>query len=256
MRALLAFMKKEWLEQLRAGRVMILSILFVLLGVMNPAVAKMTPWLMDMLSDSLAQSGMVITEVTVTAMDSWVQFFKNIPMGLIAFVLLESSIFTKEYESGTLILALTKGLDRRTVIIAKTGILAIFWTVCFWSCFGITYLYNDFYWDNSVAQHLLFSCVCWWLFGVLTLCIVVLFSAAARSNSTVLLGTGGVVFAVYLTELLPKCRKYLPTLLMDGNSLIYGLKEPADYTTAIVVTAATCIVCLAASIPMLNKRQL
>ena len=77
MKSLLAFIKKETMEQFRSGRLMILGILFVLLGVMNPAVAKITPWLLEILADSLAESGMTVTPVTVSAMDSWVQFFKS-----------------------------------------------------------------------------------------------------------------------------------------------------------------------------------
>ena len=118
MKTLIAFTKKEFMEQRRSGKLLFLTILFVLFGIMNPAIAKLTPWLMEMFADSLAQSGMTVTDVTVTAMDSWVQFFKNIPMALIAFVLLEGSIFTKEYQAGTLILSLTKGLPRKTVVIS------------------------------------------------------------------------------------------------------------------------------------------
>ena len=54
MKALIAFLKKELLEQLRTGRLMLLSILFVLFGIMNPAVAKLTPWLLEVMADSLA----------------------------------------------------------------------------------------------------------------------------------------------------------------------------------------------------------
>lgn len=36
-------MKKEWMEQVRSGRLLILVIIFILLGIMNPAVAKLTP---------------------------------------------------------------------------------------------------------------------------------------------------------------------------------------------------------------------
>ena len=92
MKSLIAFMKKEIMEQIRSGKVMILGILFVMFGVMNPAVAKLTPWLMEIFAESLEGSGIIITEVTVTALDSWMQFYKNIPMALIAFVLLQSSI--------------------------------------------------------------------------------------------------------------------------------------------------------------------
>ena len=80
MKRFLAFLKKEIMEQFRSGKLLFLGILFVLFGIMNPAVAKLTPWLLEVMADSLAQSGMTITQVTVSAMDSWVQFFKNIPI--------------------------------------------------------------------------------------------------------------------------------------------------------------------------------
>ena len=63
MKSLIAFTKKEVTEQIRLGKLMILTILFVLFGVMNPAVAKLTPWLLEIMSDSLAESGMTITGV-------------------------------------------------------------------------------------------------------------------------------------------------------------------------------------------------
>lgn len=256
MRALLAFMKKEWMEQIRSGRLMILGILFVLLGIMNPAMAKLTPWLLEVMADSLAQAGMTVTAVTVSAMDSWVQFFKNIPMGLLAFILLESSIFTKEYQSGTLVLALTKGLDRYKVVVSKAAVLVILWTACCWLCFGITYGYNAYFWDNSAAQNLIFSVFCWYLFGLWTIMLTTLFSALAKSNTGVLTGTGGAVLTVYLVGLFPKLKEYSPSTLMDGNSLIYGIAHMEAYTASILVTVILSFLCFAVSIPILNKKQI
>ena len=256
MKTLIAFTKKEFMEQRRSGKLLFLTILFVLFGIMNPAIAKLTPWLMEMFADSLAQSGMTVTDVTVTAMDSWVQFFKNIPMALIAFVLLEGSIFTKEYQAGTLILSLTKGLPRKTVVISKAIILALFWTVGYWLCFGITYGYNAYFWDNGIAQNLLFSCVCWWLFGLWILALMILFSCLFASGSGVLLGTGGVALGCYLLGLLPKISKYLPAKLTDGNPLIHGIAETRDYYPALIITGCLYIVCFLAGIAVFNKKQL
>lgn len=256
MKSLFAFLKKEAVEHLRTGRLMILSILFVLFGIMNPAVAKLTPWILEAFADSLAESGMVITNVKVSAMDSWVQFFKNIPMALIAFVLLESAIFTREYQSGTLVLSLTKGLARYKVVISKAFILAVLWSVCYWLCFGITYGYNAYFWDNSIAKNLTFSVVCWWLFGVTVIALMVLFSTVAKSNTGVLLGTGGVILASCMIGLLPKYGKYLPTYLADGNSLIYGLAENRTYIPSLIIAVTVSIICFAVSIPLFNKRRL
>ena len=256
MRSLLAFMRKEGTEHIRSGKLVILGLVFVLFGIMNPAVAKLTPWMLEMMADSLAESGMTVTDVTVSALDSWVQFFKNIPMALIVFILMESSIFTKEYQTGTLVLSLTKGLVRHRVIVAKTAILTGLWTVCYWMCFAITYGYNAYFWDNAVAQNLGFSVVCWWLFGLWVIALMILLSMVFNSNTGVLVGTGGVVFAAYLVGLIPKAGKYLPTFLTDGNALIYGAADVDTYTAAIVITLVTGFIWIAASIPVFNKKQL
>ena len=256
MRSLLAFTKKEITEQARTGKLLFLSILFVLFGIMNPAVAKLTPWLMEQMADSLADMGMNITEVTVTAMDSWVQFFKNIPMALIAFVLLESNIFTKEYRSGTLILSLTKGVARWKVVVSKTVVLTVLWTAGYWLCYVITYAYNAYYWDNSIAQSLTFSAMVWWIFGLWVIALMVLFSTLSTANTGVLVGTGGVVLVSSLVGMIPKITKYLPTMLTDGNSLIYGTKNPVDYTAALVVACVITAASFAVSLTLFNKKQL
>ena len=256
MKTFLAFMKKEWMEQLRSGRLMILGIVFVLFGIMNPAVAKLTPWLFEIMADSLEESGMIVTAVEVDAVDSWIQFFKNVPMALIVFVLLQSSIFTKEYQSGTLVLALTKGLHRYKVLFSKAAVLVLLWTVFYWMHFGITYAYNAYFWDNSIAKNLMFSAVCWWVFGLWTLALMVLFSTIANTNTVVLAGTGVVAVVCYVLGLLPKLSEYMPTFLMDGNSLIYGVKDVGDYKTSLIIAVVTGVLCFGASVPVLNRKKI
>ena len=123
-----AFLRKEWMEWNRTGRTMVLLAVFVLFGIMNPAFAKLTPWMMEVMSESLAEAGIVAAAVQVDAMTSWVQFYKNIPLGLIIFVLINSGSFTSEYEKGTLIPVVTKGLSRRKILAAKTVFLFASWT--------------------------------------------------------------------------------------------------------------------------------
>ena len=91
-----AFLKKEWMEWSRTGRMLILLLVFALFGIMNPAIAKLTPWMMENMAGSLSDAGLVATAVQVDAMTSWVQFYKNIPVGLIIFILVTSGNFTSE----------------------------------------------------------------------------------------------------------------------------------------------------------------
>ena len=256
MKYFLAFLHKEATEHKRTGKWTILGILFVLFGIMNPAIAKMTPWLMEMMADSMEEAGMSIHIANITAMDSWVQFYKNIPMTLVIFVLLEGSIFTKEYQKGTLILSLTKGMPRHSVLWAKTVMLTATWTMGYWLCFGITYGYNAYFWDNAIAQNLLFSALCWWVFSLWILALLVFFSTLSVSSAVVLVGTGGVVFASTLLSMIPKISKYLPTLLSDGNSLIYGTAAAGKYVPALLIATTMCILFFALSIPIFNRKQL
>lgn len=255
MKSLIAFLKKEIMEQSRTSKLVLLGILFTLFGLMSPVIAKLTPLIFEMMSESMAQSGMVIQEVAVTALDCWVQFYKNVPMALIAFVLVESSIFTREFESGTLLLSLTKGLDRYKVVVAKTAVLLVLWTVGYWLCFGITYAYSVYFWDNSIVRHLWLGAFCFWVFGVMIVALMMLFSTLSGSNTGVLVGTGSAVLVCYLLSVVPRITKYLPTQLMDGTALIYGKTTPEDYVAALAITAVISVACFIISIPVFNKKS-
>lgn len=255
MKSLIAFLKKEFMEQSRTSKLVLLGILFTLFGLMSPVIAKITPLIVDMMADTMAQSGMVVTEVTVTALDCWTQFFKNAPLALIAFVLVESSIFTREFESGTLLMSLTKGLSRYKVVITKTVVLVTLWTVGYWLCFGITYAYSVYFWDNSIVQHLWLGAVNLWVFGVQIAALMMLFSTMSGSNTGVLVGTGGVVLGSYLLGMIPRIARYLPTQLMDGTSLVYGKTTPEDYLAALGIAIAISVVCFIISIPVFNKKS-
>lgn len=256
MKTTLAFIKKECIEQLRTGKFVILLIISIFIGILNPLTAKLTPWLFEMLADTLAESGISFAGFTISAMDSWMQFFKNAPMAFIAFVLIESSIFVKEYQSGTLVLAVTRGLKRYKIVFSKSALLTLFWTVYYWLSFIITYAYSAYFWDNSVANNLLFAACSWWVFGVFVILLIVLFSTIANSNGAVLGGIVSVLLISYLVSLLPNINKYTPTLLTDGYSLIYGIKAAHEYIDALITTITLSILCFVLSIPIFNKKQL
>ena len=128
MRQWTAFIKKEGMELIRSGRLILLLLLFSLFGVMNPAIAKLTPWMMELLSDQLAESGMTVGVVEVDAMTSWMQFYKNMPMMLIVMVVIFGGIVVGELQKGTLIPIVAKGMKRRAVLGAKALMTGLVWT--------------------------------------------------------------------------------------------------------------------------------
>lgn len=251
-----AFLKKEWMELVRTGRLLLLLLVFILFGIMNPAIAKLTPWMMEIMAGQLAESGFTLTAVTVDAMTSWSQFYKNIPMALLLFVLLFGGIFTSEYQKGTLIPVVTKGLSRRRITAAKMVLLLGTWTVLYFLCYGITYGYNAYFWDNGIARYPLLGAVCCWLFGVWVLAWLLLFSTIAESSTQVLLGTGAVVLGVYVPGLFPKPGRILPGKLLDGMNLLSGNSVPGDYYVSIGGACGMAAVCLLLAFLCFDRKKL
>ncbi len=248
MKTFLTLTKKEGVEFFRSGKCITLFSVFVLFGIMNPLIAKLTPWMMEIFSDSLADSGMIVEGVTADVTMSWTQFFKNIPMALIVFAFVLGGIFTNEYQSGTLVLVITKGVERKAVLFAKALLLLVVWSVGFWLCFWITYGYNALYWDNGEIKNLFTSTVCWWVFGVFIIALLVLFSTLCRTMNTVLLLTAGVVAVSYFVGIVPVLTKYTPTFLMRVTE--------QGFFPALLVTLSLTAGAIVASVPIFNKKQL
>lgn len=221
MRTMLAFMRKEWMEDCRTGKLLILGILFVLFGLMNPAIAKMTPFLMKNFVDvdeSVAEAFIKTADVSM----SWTQFYKNIPMALIVCIILMGGILTKELSQGTLIPVLTKGLKRWKIVLVKGINLLLLWTVGYWCCYGITYFYNEYYWGNETMSHLFFPALCYWMFGVFFMSLIILFSSLSSTVTGVYLGLGGVYAGMMVLGICSGIRKYLPTKLLETQTLLSG----------------------------------
>lgn len=256
MRQLATFVKKEWMEVSRNGKLTILVIVFVLFGVMNPAIAKLTPWLMENFSESLEESGIIIGEMTVDAMTSWVQYYKNVPMAVMVFLLMFSGILVSEYQKGTLVNVITKGMARWKIIMAKTFILILLWSVNYWMCYGITYAYNAYFWDNSIADHVAFGAFCVYLLGVWLLSIMMVMSVLFDSVAGVTVGTGVVFFISYMLSMIPNLQKYLPTKLMEASGLLSGVGEVGDFYWALSIVGALTVVQLLGAIILFNRKRL
>ena len=251
---MLAMLQKEWMELVRSGRLLSLVVLFTIFGVMNPGIAKLTPWLMEMMAEEMAASGMVITTVEVDALTSWTQFFKNMPMALLAFVVLWGGSLTGELQSGTLTLIVTKGLQRWKIFSSKLGLAVLTWTAGIWYCYGITYAYNAYYWDNSIAEGLVEATAVWWLFGLWVIAVMFLFSVITGTATGTYLGTGVIIGASYLAGLIPKAADYCPTTLAGGMAFVNA--DSGIEAVTWIVTIVTLLAAVIIAIPIFNRKQI
>lgn len=144
-----AFFKKEWVEVLRNKKLLLLIVISVFIGILNPFTAKITPFLLENFLPEALEMG----EIEVTALDSWRQFYKNVPQfGLVFFLLLFSNHMTKEYDLNAMTLLLTKGLKRRQVLLSKFLVAHMLLAISLFTMFLITYIYTEIYWDQGMIK--------------------------------------------------------------------------------------------------------
>ncbi len=252
----LTFASKEWTEHLRTKRALIAAVIFVLFAIANPAIALLTPVILKESAEALASSGITVSEIEITAMDSWLQFINNTSTVLAAFLIIFSGTFTKEYQNGTLIPLLTKGLRRTTIIHAKSAVLMLLWGVGFWCYFGITYGYTAYYWDQSVIHSVFFVGGCWWLLGIFWICLLAFFSSFLKNAVQVIAAAAGVYMIISTIRVLKTIQPYLPTHLEDSHTLLTGESGCASYLPAILVTAAAAILLYLCSLILTKNKQL
>lgn len=255
MRAFIAFAKKEFIENTRTYRLFIMGIIFLLLGIMNPLVAKITPTLLE----SLSAQGIQITIPQPTALDSWAQFFSNMAqMGMLTLLIIFSGIMANEIKRGTLIPLLTKGLKRRTVVLAKFTAASGIWTACYLLSFAVTFYYTAYFWPMHGMHHAFLSFFGMWLFGILLLAFLVFGGILFRHSYGSLLLTGGMLVAMLLVNIHPKLHKYNPITLSGGGNmtLLAGQTPAADFVPAMLICAGMVLLLVGASIALFNKKQL
>ncbi|NLD19005.1 MAG: ABC transporter permease [Clostridiales bacterium] len=248
------FIKKELLEHLRNHYILIIPAVFLLLGIMNPLTAKLMPTLLE----NFMPDGVVLQLSEPAAIDSWMQFYKNVPqMGLIVFVILYSGIMSREYSANTLIIPLTRGLPRASIVISKFLTIAVSWTLAFFLCFGVSAAYTAYYWDSDGLSHLMFAAICLWMFGIMLAGLMVLGGVIFSHVYGNLLFIGGLVGAMLLFNIWPKAYKYNPLSLTSENmNIINGQLQPSEMLIPALIGLAVTAVSFVAALLLFNKKML
>lgn len=243
--------KRECQYLVRSGRLTLLFVIFAVIGLVNPLAAKWMSWLM---ADSTNGAEQIAINTYGEIIMSWRQFFRNCSIGLITFLLINSDIFTKESRSGVLLTIREKGVAKYKIIIAKSIVLRILWSLCYWVSYGITYGLNYWFWDNHAVHNIRFSGVCWWLFGAFTVAVMLVCALLANTQTGVIFGTGSVVFLIYFIGRIFHVKKYTPAILNEASALFMKMAEVRPYRTGIYVTVVLTLLCTGLSILIMNKK--
>lgn len=248
----IAFVKKEFTENMKNYRFLILFAVFLIFGIMSAFLAKFTP---EILSAFAADMEMTSEPV---ALDAWKQFYKNISgVGFSAFIILYGSCLSGEYSKGTLVLMVTKGLSRKAVILAKYTVAAVLMTICYWISYTVTYGYTAFLWHDTGLFHVALAAFALWLVGFLYLSILMVGCVIFKQTFTSILFTGGIVAVISLLGIVEPIAKFNPFILTSKNvDLLSGEIVPSDFIMPALLSVAISILGLLIAIKLFNKKQL
>lgn len=256
MRQFVAFTKKEFRESTATFRAYILLTVFLLLGMMSPLFAKLTPDILNSLGDM--GQGITIQMPDPTALDAWAQFFKNVSqMGMLVLVIIFSGIMSNEFSRGTLVNLLTKGLSRKTVILSKFLTAGLLWTAAYLLCLGVCFAYTAYFFDIGGISYALLVFISPWLFGELLLALLIFGGTLFGNIYGSLLTCFAAVVALNILSIAPKAAKYNPVSLASGTlSILYGAGGPSDFVPALIICAAATIALIIVSILIFDKKTI
>lgn len=249
-----AYLRKEFLEQLRGYKLLILFSILILFGMTSPLLAKMTPELLK----SLSASGITIKLPQITASDAWAQFFKNISqIGMIVLILIFGTSLPQEMNRGTLIIPLAKGLSRNTVILVKYLVSVLNWTAGYAISALICCGYTQYLFGTFAVPHLAFSLFCLWLFGDFLLALVLFAGTITTGNYGGLLLDAVSLGVLLALDAFPKLQKWNPISLASQNaSMLAKSTLLADFTITIRITISATAICFILSAFAFQKKKL
>lgn len=252
MNGYLAFVKKEFAENIKNYRFLIMLAVFLVFGMLSAFLAKFTPEILSALGAEMKMASEPI------ALDAWKQFYKNISgVGFSAVIILYGSCLTGEYSKGTLILMVTKGLSRKAVIFAKYTVAAVLMTISYWGSYVFTYGYTAFLWPDAKLSNVALAALALWIVGLLYLSILMVGCVLFKQTFTSILFTGGIVALVSLLGIMEPLTKFSPFNLTTQNiDLISGIVAPSDFVMPVLTSVIMSILGLLIAIKLFNSKAL
>jgi ABC-2 type transport system permease protein len=232
MTGLTALLKKEFLEQYRTHRLLIVAAVFALFGLGIPMLVKFGPELARMSAD-----GMLVEIPPPTAIEAFTEFAASIgQLGVVVAVMAAMGAVANELKHGTAVTTLSKPISRAAFVTAKLIATSFTFLVGLSVASSFCFFYTTgLIGEASAIAFLQFNLLMAVLL-VFCLAVTVFFSCLFKSS----IAAGGLAIATIIGQMLlagiPVIGEYLPgKLLAWGTGIISGSPEP--YWGSLVATA-------------------
>lgn len=237
---------KELLEIRRTWRRFVLPGMLLVMAILSPVLARITPALLRSVASS--DPGVVIQlpePVAADAVREWAQSLSQLV--LVAVIVIAAGLVSGDLKDGAAQLALVKPLRRRDFVLAKVTVLAGFLMVVTLvaaaACAAVTRL---IFGDVPIGNLLQVTLV-WLIYAVMTICVMTLLSTVVPSQIAAA-GIGiGIYFLVSIAGIWTPANRFSPVGLLSAlDKLAIGAPVPLTLpiVSAILVAAVSLFVAL------------
>lgn len=215
-------LKKEFMEQRRTSRLLIVAVVFFIVGLISPLLAKYTPVLLRSIPNVPFDLAKLIPEPTLK--DAVDQYVKNTnQFGILLVILFTMNIMAQEIERGTAGMLFIKPVRRSALVLAKwlvgMGVMLVGLLVGALACLAYTaILFGPLPVVGFIKLNLLMA-VTLGVYLTVSLCA----SALARTQAMAAAGAFGGLVLLLILGALPRLSDYMPGQLINwGISLLSG----------------------------------
>ena len=249
----IASLRKEFIEQWRTYRLLVLVIVLTFFGMTSPLLAKYTPELLKALP---ATGGMTLVMPPPTLMDAVSQYVKNVSQfGFLLALLLSMGAVAQEKDKGTAAMMLVKPLSRATFILSKVSALGLSFLLSLLIAGLGAYYYTVLLFQPVDLGLWLALNLLLWVYMLVYIALTVLFSTLIRSQAAAAGLSFGMLLLMALVGSLGKLGEYLPAQLVTwGASLLTG--STASYWPALAVSLGLIVASVVIALMAFRKQEL
>lgn len=249
----IASLRKEFIEQWRTYRFLVLIIVLAFFGMTSPLLAKYTPELLKLIP---AAGGIAVVMPPPTVMDAIGQYVKNVSQfGFLLALLLSMGAVAQEKDKGTAAMMLVKPLSRGAFILSKFTALGLAFLVCLLVAGLGAYYYTVILFQPVDLGAWLAMNLLLWVYMLFYIALTVLFSTLTRSQAAAAGLSFGVLLLLGLVGSIGKLGEYLPAQLINwGVGLMVG--DAASDWPALAVSLGLILASLAVALLSFNKQEL
>jgi len=254
------FFKKEITELIKTIKGVVLAVIFLVVGISSPLLAKLTPEILKISGIDISEEVMLSMGINPipTSSDSYAQFFGNFnQIGLLALIIVFAGVVANEKSKNTAAYILTQNISRRTFILSKFASSVVFTFVSVIITIGAQIFYTNYLFEDKIIEIksvMIFSGLL--LLYLIFILSIVIFSSVMTKTVTSSTFVAFLIFiAANLMTGIPKIGKYMPPNINNFGILTQTVTVN-DLIVNIIITAICSIAFIVAGLELFNRQEL